>query len=82
MRCLGPHIWDTLLENIKEITSPENSKTLLTISMDLVVNAVSAITKTKYLIKFISVYLIQYPCIIFNIVVCTPACYNCSDIIS
>ena len=26
LRCLGPHIWNTLLENIKEITSFEKFK--------------------------------------------------------
>ena len=82
LRCLGPHIWNTLTGNIKEITSFENLKNLLTIAMDLVVNAVFVITKTKYLIKFISICLIQYPCIIFDTVTCTPACYDCSDIIS
>ena len=50
--------------------------------MGLVVNPVFAIAKTKYLITFISIYFIQYPCIINNNVVCTPACYDCSDIIS
>ena len=48
--------------------------------MDLVVNAVFVITKTKYLLTFISIYLIQYPCIIYDTVVCTPACYDYSDI--
>ena len=26
LRCLGPHIWNTLPENIKEISSPEKFK--------------------------------------------------------
>ena len=82
LRFLGPHIWNNLPDNIKEITSFEkllgpyllaNSQ----YSMDLVVNAVFFITKTKYLIRFISIYLIQYPCIIFNTVTC-----DCSDKIS
>ena len=34
--------------------------------MDLVVNAVFVITKTKYLTTFISSYLIQYPFVMFN----------------
>ena len=41
--------------------------------MDLVVNEVFVITKTKYLIKFILTYFIQYACIIYNTLVCTPA---------
>ena len=82
LRCLDPHIWNTLPENIKEILLLKNLKNLLTIGMGLVVNAVFIVTKTKYLIKFISIYLIQYPCIIFNTVTCTPVCYDCSDIIS
>ena len=41
--------------------------------MDLVVNAVFVITKTKYLITFISTYLIQYPRTIYNTLVCNPA---------
>ena len=36
---------------------------LLTIGMDLVVNAIFVIAKTKYLITFISTDLIQYDCI-------------------
>ena len=68
LRCSGPHIRNTLPENIKEITSFRILKNLLTIGMDLVANAVFVITKTKFLIKFISIYLIQYPCIIFNTV--------------
>ena len=72
LRYLGPYIWNTLLL--------ESLKNLLRIGMGLVVNEV--ITKTKYLIKCISIYLIQYPCNIFNTVACSRVCYYCSDIIS
>ena len=51
-------------------------------SVNIVVNAVFVITETKYLIKFISTYLIQYSCIICDTLVCTPAWYDFSDIIS
>ena len=77
LRCLGPHIWKTLPENMKEIILKNFLK-----SINIVVNAVFVITENKYLIKFISPYLIQYSCIIYNTLVCTPAWYDFSDIIS
>ena len=55
LKCLGPHIWNTLTfpENIKEITSFEKIKEYIYNWLDLVINAVFVITKTLLLFQLI-----------------------------
>ena len=83
MRCLRPHFWNTLPGNIKlNKCSFEKFKKSINNWYIPSCNYNFVITKTKYLITFISTYLIQYPCIIYNTLICTPACYDCSNIIN